>query len=76
MGLSRQQIETLLRTISLTRPDEAACDACLLKLAEFAERSLQGKSVPASLEAIERHLAICGECREEYEALLAALTNN
>jgi hypothetical protein len=25
------------------------------------------------LEAIEHHLTICGECQEEYQALLAAL---
>ncbi len=43
-------------------------------LAEFAERSLEGKPIPEALQAIQHHLAICAECQEEYEALLTALT--
>ena len=73
MALSRGQIKELIRTLSLTRAEEPTCDECLKKLGEFAENELEGKSVPESLRAIEHHLALCGECREEYEALLAAL---
>ena len=32
-----------------------------------------GASVPAALEAVEHHLSLCSECREEYEALRLAL---
>jgi hypothetical protein len=73
MALSKEQLEVLLNSVSLTRSDEATCDGCLQGLAEFAERSLAGKSIPESLRAIEHHLSLCGECRQEYEALLAAL---
>jgi predicted anti-sigma-YlaC factor YlaD len=34
---------------------------------------LEGKSIPDSLQAVEHHLGNCGECQEEYEALLTAL---
>jgi RNA polymerase sigma factor (sigma-70 family) len=40
---------------------------------ELTEHSLKGKSVPEGLQAIEHHLAICGECQDEYRALLTAL---
>ncbi len=73
MTLSRQQIDELLKSVSLTRPDELGCDECLKDVAEFAEHSLAGKSIPEGLIAVEHHLAICAECQEEYEALLTAL---
>lgn len=73
MTLSRQQIDRLLESLSLTRPDEITCDRCLRDVAEFAEHSLAGKSLPDGMNAVQHHLAICEECREEYEALLTAL---
>lgn len=73
MGLSQQEIDRLLKAVSLTRPDEITCDECLQDLAEFAEANLAGKSVREGLKAVEHHLAICEECREEYSALLTAL---
>ncbi len=76
MAFSREQLEALIRMVSLTRSEEVTCDECLKDLAEFAENELVGKSVPEGLRAIEHHLAVCGECREEYEALLAALKDD
>lgn len=75
MALSRKEIGELLRSVSLTRSDEVTCDECLKRLAEFAERCLEGNSIPDGLQTIEHHLAICTECKEEYEALLAAMKN-
>jgi hypothetical protein len=76
MALSRQQLDGLIKAVSLTRRDELPCDDCLKELSEFAELFLEGKSVPEGLEAIEHHLAICAECDEEYQALLTALKDD
>lgn len=73
MALSNEDITELLRQIGLTRDKEIDCERCLALVAEFAERELAGLSVPAGLEAVAHHLAICTECYEEYEALLQAL---
>ena len=73
MVLSREQIDTLIKTVSLTRSNELTCDECLKDLAVFAESSLAGKSIPEMLQAIEHHLTVCEECKEEYQALLTAL---
>jgi len=73
MILSRQEINTLMNTVSLTRTEEVNCDGCLEGLAEFAERALEGKTVGEGLEAVEHHLVVCTECCEEYRALLEAL---
>ena len=76
MALSRQHLDSLIKAVSLTRRDELNCGECLKELAEFAERVLEGKTVPEGREAIEHHLAMCAECAEEYEALLVALKDD
>ena len=73
MNLSPDQIKALLKMLALTRAEESTCAECLKQMAEFAECKLQGKPVEEGLQAIEHHLAICGECKEEFEALMRAL---
>jgi len=73
MALTRKEIEALIRLIGLTRDEEIDCEGCLARIAEFAEHRLVGGSVGEGLVAVERHLAVCAECREEYEVLQRAL---
>jgi len=73
MPLSRKELEDLIHLISHTKDVEIDCDQCLALVAEFAEQQLAGRSVSESLRAVEEHLALCAECRDEYEALQRAL---
>ncbi|MBI4964500.1 MAG: hypothetical protein HY913_14575 [Desulfomonile tiedjei] len=73
MSLTFDQIKRLVQGLSMTRDHELNCNECLDKMAEFAECELTSKPIPDSLEAVQHHLNICGECDEEYEALLTAL---
>lgn len=73
MGLSRKEIDALVKAVSLTRSNELDCDQCLNDLAEFAETKLTGKSIRDGLEAVSHHLDVCAECHEEFEAILVAL---
>jgi uncharacterized protein with PIN domain len=73
MSLSKQQLDGLMRLIGLTQDSEINCEQCFSLLAEFAEQELAGKSIPDALQAVEHHLAVCSDCREEYEALRQAL---
>ncbi len=73
MLLSRKEIDSLMKLIGLTQDVELNCEQCLYLIAEFAERELAGKTLPAGLQAVEQHLSVCAECREEYEALQQAL---
>ena len=75
MKISKQQVDSLLKMLALTRDDEQDCGDCLKMMAEFAEISLTGKSIPEGLRCIEEHLGICNECREEFETLKIALSN-
>ncbi len=73
MNITDHQVRSLLEMLALTEPDEVDCDGCLRHMAEFAEAKLVGKTIPEGLKCIEDHLQRCGECREEYEALLTVL---
>ena len=73
MAFSKQEIENLLRLVSHTKDAELNCEQCLALVAEFAEQHLAGQSISSGLQAVQEHLSICDECREEYEALLATL---
>jgi predicted anti-sigma-YlaC factor YlaD len=73
MELSDDQIRALVRALGITREHEIDCGECLDRVAEFAECELAGRPIPDALETVRHHLARCGECREEYEALIAAL---
>lgn len=74
MTLSKSEIDRLMGLIGLTKESELTCEQCCLTLvSEFAERQLAGKSIPEGLKAVEHHLSVCADCREEYEALRQAL---
>ncbi len=73
MALTDRQFKTLYKMLSLTQSQELSCDECLKNMAEFAENALAGDAVPEHLQGIESHLALCGECEEEFRALLKAL---
>jgi hypothetical protein len=73
MSLSKEEINDLMRLIALTKDEEIDCERCLARVAEFAERELAGRSVPAGLEAVAHHLSVCTECCEEFDVLLQAL---
>ena len=73
MPLSRPELQKMLDVVRATQPVEIDCDVCLVRVGEFAELNLVGKSIPEGLQAVEQHLSVCDECREEYEMLCVAL---
>ena len=73
MPLSKQEIDRLLRLVGLTEDVEINCEQYLALVAEFAEQQLTGKSIHEGLKAVEQHLSVCAECRDEYEALRRTL---
>lgn len=67
------QIAGMVRMVAGTRPDELSCDECFEQLDRFAELHLAGKSAAEALPLVQDHLDRCGDCREEFELLLASL---
>ena len=61
--------------ILLTNPHtgEISCEECFDDIDRFAEIELVGKSAAEAMPLVQDHLEHCQDCREEYEALMAAL---
>ncbi len=71
--LDGPSIDRLLHLLCETRDDELSCDEVFGRLDEYVECLLshQGFTGPAPL--VEHHLALCPDCRDEYDALVQAL---
>lgn len=70
---SDHQLRELASVLRLTRPDELTCDEWLDRVGGYAEAFACGHPPPTGCELVEHHLALCAECREEFDALVAAL---
>jgi len=72
--LDLNTLKRMVRDIATTSPDEIGCGECFEQLDRFVELELAGKNAAQALPLVEDHLDRCGNCREEFEALKAALT--
>jgi hypothetical protein len=66
-------VKNLLQSIIDTRDQEIACSDCFAVLDQFMDLILQGKDAEDLMPLVQDHLVLCGDCREEFEALLVAL---
>jgi hypothetical protein len=73
MILDLDTLKRMVREITTARPDEIGCDECISKLDRFVEMTLAGKNAAEAMPLVQDHLERCDDCREEFEALLAAL---
>jgi len=71
--LTREQIGSIVRMLGLTADREFNCSECLQHVSEYAESQLANRPADEVITRVEQHLALCPECREEYEALLKIL---
>jgi predicted component of type VI protein secretion system len=58
-----------LRMASVTQDVELSCDEVYDLMDQFAEAAQRGEDVAALMPLVQRHLGMCPDCREEYEAL-------
>jgi hypothetical protein len=72
MKLTHEEMRELLRVVLATDPVEIDCDVFLARVAAFLESLDPDDTMPAELKAVSQHLAVCAECREEFDALLRA----
>jgi len=71
--LTSEQVGSIVKMLGLTTDREFNCSECLQHVSEFAECQLVNKPVGEIISKVEQHLALCPECREEYEALIKIL---
>ena len=72
-GMDPDLLKRMARGIMTTRPDEIGCDECFKRVDQFVDMVLDGKDAAAAMPLVQDHLNRCKDCREEYEALLAAV---
>jgi hypothetical protein len=72
-GLDSHALKEIARGIMTTRPDEVGCAECFDQMDRFVEMVLAGRDAAEAMPLVQDHLDRCGNCREEFEALLAAL---
>ncbi len=63
----------MLQMLQMTQEIELTCDEVQALLAEYTEMAMRGEDTGAVLPLVHRHLDMCPDCREEYEALLRIL---
>lgn len=63
-------MQTLLGMVSKTDEQELSCDDVFALLDQFAELVKRGEDASHLMPMVQKHLAMCPDCREEYEALL------
>jgi hypothetical protein len=71
--MDRRDLEKVVRAVSQTQEEELTCDECFEELDRFVEFELAGLDAAEAMPLVRDHLAKCDDCREEFEALLAAL---
>jgi hypothetical protein len=72
-GLDPETLKEMVQDILSTRPDEIGCDECFEQLDRFVDMTLAGKNAAEAMPLVQDHLERCRDCRQEFEALLAAL---
>ena len=72
-GLDQHALKEMARGIMTARPDEIGCAECFDQMDRFVDLELAGKEAAEAMPLVQDHLDRCGNCREEFEALLAAL---
>ena len=71
--LNPDKLKNLVRKIAMTRDEELNCDRCFAEMNRFVDLLIEGKDPEEAVPLMQHHLEMCGECHEEFEALIAAI---
>ncbi len=71
--ISNGLLVDLMHRLQNTHEEELSCDEVFALVDEYAEASQRGENVASLKPLIRRHLDMCRECDEEYQALLQVL---
>ena len=66
-------VADIMHKLQKTYEEELSCDEVFALIDEYAEANQRGEDVADLKPLIRRHLDMCRECDEEYQALLRVL---
>ena len=70
---SPEALRKMAEMLAHTRDVEYTCDEVLVLMDQFAEMVVRGEDAAQLMPLVQHHLEMCGDCREEFEALLRIL---
>ena len=68
-----ERLKRMIHMVDSTADIEIACEEAYRLLDEYADMLLRGEDPVKLLPQVKHHLEMCMDCREELDALLAAL---
>jgi hypothetical protein len=75
MKIQPTTIQKVIKTLSITLDEELTCGECYQEVDKYVDMLRAGKKPSEVLPLVEHHLTLCPPCKEEFEALLVALTS-
>ncbi len=69
-------LKHLVQMLGQTAEVEYTCEDAHRLLDEYVECVLRGEDVSKLMPLVHKHLQMCPDCREEYEALLRIMQAN
>ena len=69
MKINHEELQTLLKLVDITNPEEIDCEEFLHRVAGHIERLSSDPESATGDEAFLHHLKVCPECLEEFQAL-------
>lgn len=73
MDIEPNMLKMLVRGIYSTQDNEIDCGECFARIDTYVEQMLAGIDVQTAMPLVYDHLQRCKNCREEFEALYAAV---
>ncbi len=62
-------VETVLHKLVKTDEEEISCDEVHELIDQFTELEVAGEDVQHLMPLVQKHLELCGDCREEHDVL-------
>ena len=71
--ITQEMLPAIMQSLDLTDIEEYTCDQVYELLDQFAETIQRGEDASKLMPLVQHHLDMCGDCREEFDALLSIL---
>ncbi|MGC8855357.1 MAG: hypothetical protein ACP5QU_01010 [Anaerolineae bacterium] len=75
-SLSKDHIKRLILWLENANSPSLTCEEVYSLLDEYVEHEIKGHDASRLMPLLEKHLEVCEECCEEYEALLDVVHAN
>jgi hypothetical protein len=76
MDMPPTVVGQMLKAVQQTEEVEYSCDDVYRLMDQYVEMVKRGEDTAKMMPLVEHHLKMCGDCREEAEALLRMMDSD